>query len=129
MSIELTLLLWSVALLGLYIGVQSTLYRLDYGVRHAGGPRDDERPPGVLAGRAERALRNFLETYPGFVALIAVIELGGLGDGLTEWGAHLYVWARIAFLPAYLSGLPYLRSAFWAVSAVGLVLMFAGALV
>jgi Predicted membrane protein len=126
MSIELTLLIWSAALLGAYVLVQSTLYRLDYGVRHAGSQRDDERPPNKWTVRGNSALRNFLETYAGFVALAVATELSGRSDAFTQWGAQIWFWARWAYLPAYFIDIPMLRSAIWTVSAIGLILLFAG---
>ncbi|WP_196260178.1 MAPEG family protein [Pelagibacterium limicola] len=129
MSGELNLLVWSVPLVAFYVLAQSVCYRLQHGVVFAGGARDGEAPPNVLNGRAERALRNLLETYAVFVALVVAVELSGRGGELTLWGAHLYFWSRWAYLPLYLAGIPYLRSAIWIVSAVGLILMFAGIVV
>ena len=126
MSIELTLLIWSAALAGAYIGVQAILYRIDYGVVHAASARDGYRPPGVMAGRAERALRNFLETYGVFIALALAIELSGRSDGLTQWGAQIWFWARLVYIPAYVGGVPFVRSMIWLVSGLGLGLMLLG---
>lgn len=128
MSIELTLLLWSLALMAAYIGAQSTLYRVQKGWRFALTARDSEPAPDKWNARAERALRNFLETYPAFVVLVVVVELAGRSDALTVWGAHLYFWARWAYLPLYLFGVPGVRSAVWTIGAAGLLLMFAGIL-
>ena len=126
MSVELTLLIWSTALAGAYLGVQLTLYRLDYGIEHANSQRDHERPPNKWTVRGQRALSNFLETYGVFVALAVAIELSGRSDGLTQWGAHVWFWARWAYLPAYFIDVPQLRSLIWTVSALGLALMFFG---
>jgi uncharacterized MAPEG superfamily protein len=126
MSIELTLLIWSAALAGAYLIVQSTVYRLDYGVVHAATARDDERAPSKWTARANRALRNFLETYAVFIALAVATELSGRSDSLTQWGAQLWFWARLVYLPAYFSNVPFLRSSIWMVSAIGLVLFFVG---
>ncbi|ODT82778.1 MAG: hypothetical protein ABS76_06905 [Pelagibacterium sp. SCN 64-44] len=126
MSIELTLLIWSAALACAYVLVQSTAYRLDYGVRFAGSQRDNERPPNKWAGRGERALRNFLETYGIFIALAVATELSGRSDALTQWGAQIWFWARWAYLPAYFVDIPFLRSAIWTVSAIGLIVLFVG---
>ena len=54
MSVELTLLVWSIVLAVAYLGVQLTLYRIDYGVEHANSQRDHERPPtnGPCVGSA-----------------------------------------------------------------------------
>ncbi len=126
MSIELTLLIWSAVLAMAYVLVQSTAYRLDYGILHAGSQRDNERPPNKWAARGERALRNFLETYAVFIALAVATELSGRSDGLTQWGSQIWFWARVGYLPAYFIDIPLMRSAFWLVSLVGLILMFVG---
>lgn len=126
MSIELTYLIWSVALGFAYLLVQSTLYRLDYGVEFANSQRDNERPPNKWTVRGQRALSNFLETYALFIALAVATELSGRSDGLTQWGAHLWFWARCAYLPAYFIDIRLMRSTIWVVSLIGLVLMFIG---
>ena len=126
MTIELTLLIWSALLGAAYLGVQSTLYRIDYGVKHANSQRDHEREPNKWTVRGQRALENFLETYAIFIAMAVAIELSGRSDGLTQWGAQIWFWARWAYLPAYFIDVPQLRSSIWTVSLVGLVLMFVG---
>lgn len=126
MSIELTLLVWSAVLAAAYLGVQLTLYRMDYGIEHANSQRDDERPPNKWTRRGQRALSNFLETYGVFIALAVATELSGRTDGLTQWGGQIWFWARWAYLPAYFIDIAQMRSLIWTISLVGLVLMFAG---
>lgn len=127
MSIELTYLVWSAALALAYLFVQSTFYRLDYGVDYANSQRDENvPPPSKLNARAQKALANFLETYAVFVALAIATEVSGRSDGLTQWGAHLWFWARCAYLPAYFIDVKQLRSMIWGVSLIGLILMFVG---
>ena len=126
MSIEMTMLIWSAALAMAYVLVQSTAYRLDYGILHAGSQRDNERAPNKWAARGGRALRNFLETYGIFIALAVATELSGRSDGLTQWGVQIWFWARVGYLPSYFIDIPLMRSAFWLVSLVGLVLLFIG---
>ena len=36
-------------------------------------------------------------------------------------GASLYFWARLAYLPIYILGIPYLRTLVWVVSFWGLL--------
>lgn len=129
MSLELSLLIWSTTLLGGYIGVQSILYRMQHGIWFAGSARDVEAPPDIWNARAQRALRNLLETYAAFVALAVATELSGRSNGFTQWGAQLYFWARWLYLPLYLSGVQYVRSLVWLVAAGGLMLMFFGVVV
>ena len=56
MSLELTLLVWSTLVFGLYVGAQSITYRMQYGVAFANGPRDNEAPQKPLTARADKAL-------------------------------------------------------------------------
>ena len=128
MSVELTLLIWSTTLFAGYIGVQSTLYRLQHGIEFAGSGRDSEPPPNIWNARAEKALRNLIETYAVFVALAVATELSGRSDALTQWGAHIYFWARWVYLPLYVLGVQWFRSLTWCVAAIGLMLMFFGLL-
>lgn len=128
MSIELTLLAWSLALFVLYIGVQSSQSMRQYGPsRHVGG-RDDLPPPDAMLGRARRALTNFIETYGLFVALVAVSAISGRSNTLTAIGAHLYFWARIVYLPLYLFAIAWWRSLVWWLGFTGLILLFIGVL-
>lgn len=36
-------------------------------------------------------------------------------------GAQVYFWARVAYLPIYLVGIPYLRTLVWAASLWGIL--------
>jgi len=125
MTIELTLLIWSTGLSALYIGVQSTLYRMQHGVEFAATGRDDEPKPNALNQRADKALRNLQETYPVFLALAVVAALGR-GDDLSVWGSVIYLVARVVYLPLYVFSVKYIRSLVWTISAVGLILMVIG---
>ena len=126
MSTELTFLIWSAALAFAYVLVQSTAYRLDYGIKYAGSQRDNERPPNKWAARGNRALRNFLETYGIFIVLAVATELSGRSDGLTQWGTQIWFWARWVYIPAYFIDVPFVRSGIWTVSMIGLLLLFVG---
>lgn len=87
------------------------------------GPRDDPRPVGTMAGRLDRALKNFLETFPLFAAaLIACVAAGKLGT-TTLYGAGLYVIGRALYVPLYASGVAVVRTLVWAVSMVGVVMV------
>ena len=126
MSLELTLLVWSTVVFGLYMGAQSITYRMQYGVEFANGPRDHEPPQETLTARADKALRNFLETYALFIALAVATELSGRSDAFTQWGAMIWFVARIVYLPLYLTGVQNIRSLVWFISFIGLILLFIG---
>jgi uncharacterized MAPEG superfamily protein len=119
------------ALLGLTIllGLLHVLFASVLGAASRGGQwnagnRDGEPPPlGPHAARAERASRNFLETFVFFAAaLVCAIAIGRQGDRAIL-GAQLYFWARLAYLPIYVIGIPYLRSLVWTVALAGLLIV------
>ena len=124
MSLELQLLAWSVVLLLVYIAVQAVLVTSQRGAVWNAGPRDEDVPPlAKYPGRAQRALDNFKETYPAFIALALALSVAGKTGGNGTLGAELWFAARIAYLPLYLLGVPWLRSIVYGVSLAGLVLM------
>jgi uncharacterized MAPEG superfamily protein len=87
------------------------------------GPRDEPMPPlRGLAGRPDRALRNFLETFPLLAVVVLVAHVSETHDTLTEWGSRLYLWGRVAYVPLYAAGVPLVRSLVWNVATVGMVL-------
>lgn len=87
------------------------------------GPRDEAKPVSVVAARLDRALKNFLETFPLFVAaLLACLAASKLGP-LTLYGAGLYVIGRALYVPLYASGVAFLRTLVWTVSVVGIVMV------
>lgn len=120
---EIAYLALAVVLLGVHITLQSGLLLRDLGPHYNAGPRDEEREPGPVGGRAERALRNFLETFPAFAALALAVTVVGRAGWWSGFGAALYFWARVVYLPLYLRGVPYFRSLVWLVSAAGIVAM------
>jgi len=123
MTSELWLLFWSLWLFGLYLGAQALIFRWRYGIRYAASARDEELPEGELLGRAERALKNFQETWPVFIALALIGHLAMPGEPLMFWGAIVWFAARIAYLPLYLFGVFMIRSLVWNVSLLGLLIM------
>jgi uncharacterized MAPEG superfamily protein len=124
LSLELTLLGWSVLLLIVHIAVQGVLATREFGLAHNASPRDIRLDPrGLLVGRAERALKNFLETYPAFVGLSLGLALNAETGMWGTAGAITWFVARIAYLPLYTAGVVYVRSFVWLVSLAGLLMM------
>ncbi len=74
--------------------------------------------------RAEKALRNFVETFPVFAAMALGVALAGKADWWTGLGAALYFWGRVAYLPAYIAGYGPVRSTFWSISMIGIAILF-----
>ena len=121
---EIQLLGLSVCLVVVQIVLVAQLGNRQYGLRWAASPRDDAVPePGVLLGRTRRALANMLETFPCFVAAVLAVGLVHRFDIWSLIGAHLYVWARVAYLVLYATGVPLLRSLVWNVALAGIVMV------
>src|SRR5262249_60015355 len=85
----------------------------------------DEAVPTLtgLAGRLDRALRNFIETFPLFAAAVLMAHIAGKHDWMTEWGAQLYFVARAAYVAFYAAGIFLVRSLVWNVATLGIVLI------
>ena len=125
MLASLHTLLGLAILLGLvHILLAGALVTSSRGVGWNMGARDGEPAPvSVHAGRAQRASANFLETFPFFAAAV-VCAIATSHDGhLAVLGAQLYFWARVVYLPIYLSGVPVIRSLVWGVSLAGLLMI------
>ena len=99
MTIELKMLALSVVLGLIQIVLASHAGSLQLGYRWTASPRD-EMPPLLtgVAGRLDRALRNFLETFPFFAAAVITAHIVNRHDWLTEGGVQLYFWARIVYV-------------------------------
>ena len=129
MSIELRMLVCSVVLGFVHIVAASHAASLQRGYRWTASARDQELAPLTgVAGRLERALRNFCETFPLFAALVFAAYAVGRHNALTEWGAVLYFAARLIYLPLYAFGVPLVRSLIWNVAALGMALMLVAVL-
>jgi uncharacterized MAPEG superfamily protein len=124
MSPELTYLTWSVVIVLGYLVVQvleqiarnGLVVALTY-------QTDKEKPIGVLMQRFNASFSNFLVSYPAFISLVVIIALTNSSSDLTALGAAIWFWARIAHIPAHVSGLPVIRTLVWAISIAGLVMM------
>ena len=124
MTIELRMPALSVVLGLVQIILASHAKSRAYGYLWSAGPRDEQKPPlPAIAGRLDRALHNFGETFPLFAAVVICAHLADRHNALTEWGAQLYFWARVAYLPLYVFGVWLVRSLVWNVAALGTFLL------
>lgn len=122
MSQEMLYLFGSVVILLVLIAVQATSTVFANGVKWGLGPRDEAAKQDVFSGRARRTVQNHIEGLVLFGFAILLIETSGLNSGLSKAGAALYFWARLAFAPAYLLGIPVVRTLIWAVGLLGILI-------
>jgi uncharacterized MAPEG superfamily protein len=128
-SIEIQMLCWSAALGLLQLVIATTLSVVDIGLPFAVGPRDAPTPPvKIMTARFLRAFHNFRETFVYFAVAVLLVTLSNKTSAATALGAQLYFWARLVYLPVYAAGLPLLRTAIWALSLAGLVMVLLGML-
>ena len=78
-------------------------------------------PPAPIAGRLQRAQNNYYESFPLFAAAILVIYVADLESRGTLIAAWVWLAARVAYLPLYGAGVPYLRGIAWVVSLLALL--------
>jgi len=124
MSIEIRMLAWSIVLGFVQLLLAATTMTMQRGSKWNASARDGTPPPLVgVAGRLDRAFRNFLETFPFFAAAVLAVVWAQRLDGHTALGAQLYFWARVVYIPLYAAGIPYVRSLVWAIAMIGVVLV------
>jgi uncharacterized MAPEG superfamily protein len=96
------------------------------GLPWAVGSRDEPGAGlGKIAGRLDRAYRNFLETFPFFAVAVLLNHVLDKSTPTSVLGAQVYVWARLLYVPAYVLGVPFVRSLIWAASLAGIVMVMA----
>lgn len=126
MPIEIRLLVYTVVLAIIQIAAATAAKRTQDTLAWGMGPRDTPPPRYTgIPGRIERAAQNLLETLPLFAILVIVAHLTGAEGKLTYWGAELYFWARVVYVPTYIISIPQTRSLIYTVSVVGIALILA----
>ena len=121
---EIVMLALGVVLLLVQLFLQSVPAAMEMGTEYKAGPRDEARAlRGVFAGRADRAFRNLLETFPVFAALALALVVTGRTGGLGALGAQAWVVLRVLYVPLYFIQIPLARSLVWFAAFVALVAM------
>jgi uncharacterized MAPEG superfamily protein len=124
MTPELLMLALSVVLGFVHIIVSAIATTHQYGTKWNVSARDAPMPPlEVIAGRLQRALHNFLETFPLFAASVLIADATNRHGPMAVWGSQLYFYARVLYLPIYAAGLPVIRTVVWSVAALGIVMV------
>ncbi len=123
MSIELQYLIFAVFLVLIQMVLQASAGFITNGFMGLAGSRDDEVLTTGIGGRFERAYYNMLETFPVFAALVLIVHTTESWDTTSALAVQLYFWARVAYIPLYIIGIPFLRTIAWAVSMVGILML------
>ena len=124
MSIELTMLCASVALLIVLVLIQANAGVMAQGLWPMAGNRDNLGPPSVWQARTKRCVDNHREGLLMFAPLILVAGLTNTSTDLTVYGAQLFFYSRVAHAVVYLAGWPYIRPLFWGIGLIGTIMVF-----
>ncbi len=123
MTVDLTMLTYSVALYLVMVLLPPVLRSKGWtpgGVQALAGNRDALPEASAMAGRAQRASVNMLEAMIMFAPLVLTARAAAIPDAQTALGAQIFFFARVAYLPIYVIGIPYLRTLVWMVGLVGM---------
>jgi uncharacterized MAPEG superfamily protein len=122
--IELQYLVWVVALAFVQMLVAVSGATLEFGLPKLADNREGLPEPTSWAGRARRAHFNMLESLVLFVALVLVATEAHRTNSMTALGVQIFFWARLAYALVYVAGIPWIRTALWGVSVIGLIMIF-----
>jgi uncharacterized MAPEG superfamily protein len=124
MKPELMLLVWATLLtvVQAVVAVQGAMMQV--GLPSLAGNREGMPEIKGWGGRAARAHRNMIENLVLFAALVLVAVAAGKTNDMTLMGAQIFLWARLAYALVYIAGIAWLRTGVWAVSVVGLAMIF-----
>ncbi|MCB9999631.1 MAG: MAPEG family protein [Methylobacteriaceae bacterium] len=120
-----TIILAVLALTMAQIFLQETS-RYGFDLRAIVGNRDNPPDMSIVAARLDRAKNNMLEALPFFLGLALLALVRGMETKQVVYGAATFLVARIVSVPAYISGVPLLRSVVWLVANAGLLAMAVG---
>jgi uncharacterized MAPEG superfamily protein len=124
MTPELVYLVWSAALTLVLAVIAASGATLEVGLPKLAGNRENMPEMPGWAGRAARAHRNMLESLVLFAILVFAARIASVSNAMTLLGAQLFFWGRVAHALIYIAGIPWLRTAAWLVSVIGLLLIF-----
>ena len=111
------------------VGIASIATLNKAGPKWVLGPRDQTFEVTGASGRLVRAHRNLLEVLPQFVAAVFLVHAADSVSMLAAVGAWTFFGARVAYIPAYVSAIPWLRPTCWQIAFGGLFAVLADAFI
>jgi uncharacterized MAPEG superfamily protein len=127
MTLDIRLLIYSVILNWVMIMVAGSLRNRLWtpsGILYGVSNRDQAAvDPSTMAGRADRAAKNMLENLLLFATLLLAARVAGVAADKLVFPAQLFFYARLAYFPIYVVGIPYIRTVVWLIGVIGMFLI------
>ncbi|MBI1239549.1 MAG: hypothetical protein GC199_09435 [Alphaproteobacteria bacterium] len=124
MTVELTMLAYSVALLFVLVLIQATAGVLAQGLMPMANSRDDLKAPSIFQARTKRLVDNHREGLILFAPLVLLAAHLDISTATTILGSQLFFYSRVGHALIYLFAVPMVRPLFWAVGIVGTIMIF-----
>ncbi|HEY5646110.1 MAG TPA: MAPEG family protein [Pseudomonadales bacterium] len=124
MTIELSMLAYTVALLFLLVLIQALAGVLAQGLPAMAGSRDQLGEPSRMQARTKRLVDNHREGLLLFAPLVLIASLTGTSTEWTVLGAQLFFYSRVVHAILYLTGVPWVRPVAWVAGIAGCILIF-----
>ncbi len=128
MAVELKVLGYAALLQFVQFILMAIPINVQLGMAYTGGNRDVQKQATGVPGRLKRALENHNEGLILFTIAVLVVVLGDASSSLTVQCAWVYFWARVLYIPAYVSGIFGVRSLVWGVGFAATAVMLIDAL-
>jgi len=124
MPIELRMLALSIVLGSVQLLAAAHSSTKQRGLKWNLSPRDEKMPDLTgIAGRLDRAFRNFMETFPFFLAAVFLVTFLKANNAISALGAQLYFFARLVYVPVYAMGTPVVRTVIWIAALIGMMMV------
>ncbi len=128
MTVELTMLAWSVALLLVLVLVQAMAGVRALGLMPLANARDGLPAPTGFHARMLRVVDNHREGLTLFAPVVLAAAVADVHTAGTVLGAQLFLGSRVVHAAVYVFGLPFIRPLIWLVGLAGIVLILAALL-
>jgi uncharacterized MAPEG superfamily protein len=124
MTTDLTMLTWTAALTAVLWLPYILAHIAEVGFMPALTYSADPAAMPGWAARAKKAHQNAVENLAPFAALVIAAHLTGAANEATAWAAITYFWARVAHYLLYMSNIPFVRTATFAIGWLAMVCIF-----
>ncbi len=129
LSFEVWILGWAGLLWAAQLVLAAVPANFQLGPSYLASARDEKRALSGVTARLERAYNNHIEGLLLFAVAVVVVVLSGASTPFTEGCAMAYLAARVAYVPLYGFGVPYLRTVAWSVGFIASLMMLGSVLI